>query len=225
MVDNEHTLFSRNGLPQQSYSPKEQQSLRDVRQDKIAPTRERAASHQPASLKKMTRTRHMGTNNLRSQNYSKRRSNKRQTVPITIWASIDEKKELQRLAESSGLTTSRTGRAILVDGIRRKLRIEREALATPALEATMHKEMNRLINHLSQFLGRSVYETGQTRWLFINKLYREVINPDKKLTKEEFYKLLDTSQKETLKNVKQWNPTINDVVATIKQWLKEGEEI
>jgi len=151
-------------------------------------------------------------------------SKKRQKVKLYIWVDPPEKAELERLAESGGLSLSQTGRAIIVDGIRQKLRIEREVLATPILEAYFDKKMNQVINRLSEFLGRSVYEGGQMRWLFVNALYREVINPDKKLTQEEFYTLLDTSQKETVKAVKQWNPTIQNVVEAIKGQLKEGEE-
>src|SRR2546421_6405741 len=97
---------------------------------------------------------------------SRRRSTKRQTVPMTIWGSPDEKKALQQIAESSGVSFSRAGRAILVDGIRQKLRIEREVLAQPMLEAFFDKKMNQVSNRLADFLARSMYEMGQMRWLF-----------------------------------------------------------
>jgi hypothetical protein len=154
----------------------------------------------------------------------RKHSTKRQKVKLYIWVDPPEKIELERLAESGGLSVSETGRALIVDGIRQKLRIEREVLATPILEAFFDKKMNQVINRFSEFLGRSVYEGGQMRWLFVNTLYREVITPDKKLTQDEFYKLLDTSQKETVKAVKQWNPNIQDVVAAIKKYLCEGED-
>ena len=154
---------------------------------------------------------------------SRKRSTKRQKVKLYIWVEPMEKKELERLAESEGLSLSRTGREILVDGLRQRLRIEREVLATPILEAFFDKKMNQMMNRLSEFLGRSVYEEGQMRWLFVNMLYREVITPDKKLTQDEFYTLLDTSQKETVKSVKQWNANVQDVVEAIKKWLKEGK--
>src|SRR5205814_560421 len=127
-------------------------------------------------------------------------------------------------AESEGLSVSQTGRAMIVDGIRQKLRIEREVLATPILEAFFDKKMNQVINKLSEFLARYVYESGQVRYLFVNRLYREVLHPDTKLTKEEFYKLLERSEKETIKRVKQWNPNIKDMVVAIKHSLKEGDD-
>lgn len=168
-------------------------------------------------------TPHLPQQQLKQVTGVRKHSTKRQKVKLYVWVEPHEKTELERLAESGGLSLSQTGRAIIVDGIRQKLRIEREVLATPILEAFFDKKMNRVINRLSEFLARSVYEGGQVRWLFINTLYREVINPDRKLTQEEFYKLLDTSQKETVKAVKQWNPNMQDVVEAIKKYLREGE--
>ena len=150
-------------------------------------------------------------------------SQKRQKVKLYIWVEPTEKIELERIAESEGLSVSQTGRAMIVDGIRQKLRIEREVLATPILEAFFDTKMNQVINKLSEFLARYVYESGQVRYLFVNRLYREVLHPDTKLTKEEFYKLLETSEKETIKAVKQWNPNIKDMVIAIRHSFKEGE--
>ena len=150
-------------------------------------------------------------------------SHKRQKVKLYIWVDPPEKIELERIAESEGLSLSQIGRAMIVDGMRQKLRIEREVLATPILEAFFDKKMNQMINRLAEYVSRSVFETGQMRWLYINTLYRDVLHPDKKFTKEEFYNLLETSEKETIKSVKQWNPNIKDMVVAIKQWFKEGD--
>jgi hypothetical protein len=144
-------------------------------------------------------------------------------VKLYIWVDPPEKIELERIAESEGLSVSQTGRAMVVDGIRQKLRIEREVLATPILEAFFDTKMNQMMNRLAEYVSRSVFETGQLRWLYINTLYREVLHPDMKFTKEEFYKLLETSEKETIKRVKQWNPNIKDMVVAIQQWFKEGD--
>jgi len=151
-------------------------------------------------------------------------STKRQKVKVNIWLDPPEKAELQRLAGSEGLSLSQTGRAILLDGLVQKLRMQREALAQPAVAATMHSEMTRLINTLSQFQGRIVFEVGQLRWLVINTMYREVVNPNRTLSKEEFYGLLDESSKETLKNLRRFSPHIAEVVKAMKQWLSGEEE-
>ncbi len=197
--------------------------VRGVRQDK--PLHDPAPRSLPAGSpsKKMTRG---GSNGHENTSFTKEHQNYATKPPkekLYIWVEPAEKRELERIAQSKGLSVSQTGRAIIVDGIRQELRIEREALATPLLEAFFEKKMNHVINKLSEFLARNVYESGQVRYLFVNRLYREVLNPDRKLTKEEFYKLLETSEKETIKRVKQWNPHMKDMVAAIRQWFKEGD--
>ncbi len=178
-----------------------------------APAQSAYTPHQPASY-----TPHV-----------RKHSARRQKVKLSIWVTTPEKTELERLAKQNGLSMSETGRAILVDGIRQRLRLEREVLAMPILEVFFDKKMNRVVNRLAEFLGRNVYETGQMRWLFVNSLYHETLRKialEKDVTmrealQKEFYKLLDTSQKETVKAVREWNPKINDIVAAIKERLKE----
>jgi len=160
---------------------------------------------------------------IESHPHAREHSHKRQKVKLYIWVDPPEKIELERIAESEGLSVSQIGRAMIVDGIRQKLRIEREVLATPILEAFFDTKMNQMMNRLAEYVSRSVFETGQLRWLYINTLYREVLHPDKKFTKEEFYKLLETSEKETIKRDKQWNPNIKDMVVAIRQYFKEGD--
>src|SRR6266699_2881793 len=158
-----------------------------------------------------------------SHPHARKHARKRQKVKLYVWVEPEEKTELERISQSKGLCVSQTGRAIIVDGIRQELRIEREVLATPILEAFFEKKMNQVINKLSEFLARYVYESGQVRYLFVNRLYREVLNPDAKLSKEEFYQLLETSEKATIKTVKQWNPNIKDMVIAIRQYFKEED--
>src|SRR5437764_124585 len=98
-----------------------------------------------------------------------KRSTTRQKVKLYIWVEPTEKIELERIAHTKGLSVSQTGRAIIVDGIRQELRIEREILATPILEAFFDTKMNQVINKLSAFLARYVYESGQMRYLFVNR--------------------------------------------------------
>jgi hypothetical protein len=155
---------------------------------------------------------------------AKKHSRKRQTVQISGWGRPQLKTALQRLAESEGISFSQTIIAILEAGVREKLHIQQEILAEPIMRKLLREELRPLRNDLSEFHGRSLFEIGQVRWLFINKLYREVLNPEKKFTKEEFYKLLDTSRKETIQSIKQWNHTIIEVVAAIKKRLAGEKE-
>jgi hypothetical protein len=141
--------------------------------------------------------------------HERKHSARRQKVKLSIWVETPEKTELERLAKNNGLSVSETGRKILVDGIRQRLRLEREVLAMPILEAFFDKKMNQVVNRLAEFLGRIASEQDTKK---------------KEALQKAFYQLLDTSQKETVKAVKHWNPNIIDVVAAIKARLK-GEPI
>ena len=70
-----------------------------------------------------------------SHHQARKHSHKPQKVKLYIWVDPPEKIELERIAESGELSVSQIGRAMIVDGFRQKLRIEREVLATPILEA------------------------------------------------------------------------------------------
>jgi len=144
-------------------------------------------------------------------------------VQIPGWGSPELKADMKWIAQSEGISLSQVVVSACEELRRVKLQKRREILEKPILEAFFDKKMNYVVNRICEFLARNVYEVEQMRWLFVNTLYREVMNPDKKLTKEQFYKLLDTSQKESIKNVKQWNPNIKEVVDIIRKYLQEGE--
>jgi hypothetical protein len=219
MPNTAHTQLPRNVFTQQSSTANGLRTRGVVRQDKIAPPRDRVASNQPASPQNPARPHHMDGKIARLH----KRSTRRKTVPGTIWMSAAEKTALRQLADSEGLSFSQAGRHILVEGIEQKLRIKRDVLAEPAITAAMHKEMTRLTNNLAEFQGRILFEVGQLRWLYVNKMYWEVLNPDKTLTKEEYRGLLKTSIDETMKNLHRYVPQIAEVVAAIKKWFAAGE--
>ena len=166
----------------------------------------------------------MHTTALFTKKAARKHSRKRQTVQISGWGRPQLKAVLQRLAESEGISVSQTVIAILENGVREKLHIQQEILAEPILRKLLREELRPLKNNLSEFHGRCMFEIGQMRWLFINKLYSEVISPEKRFTKEAFYNLLDTSRKETLKSIHQGNHSIIEAVAAIKQRLAGEEE-
>ncbi len=175
-----------------------------------------------------------------SMNYQRpkrKRSTKRRTVQFSGWGRPELKAELKRIAESEGISFSEAVIAACEELVRAKLKRRREILELPILEAFFEKQLNHALNYLSEFIGRCVYEIGQTRWLYVNTQYQELNNkiaqePDvekKKQLREKFYKLLDESQKETVKATKGWNANVKDVVEAIKQYvkerMKEGENI
>ena len=210
MSNTKRTQSTQNRLPRRLQHGEVVTTLRSVRQDKPPPTRVRIASIQPVVQKNRARThKHL---------------KKRRTVQISGWGSSELRAEMKRIAESEGISLSQTVVAGCEELVRVRLERRREILQEPILEAMIDRKINRLINYLSQYLGRIAYETGQTRLLLINSMLREVIHPGKKLSKDEFYELLDKSSKDTLKNIHRFIPPISDVIEGIKQWLKEGQK-
>ena len=65
--------------------------------------------------------------------------------------------------------------------------------------------------------------------MYVNSLFsennRQIANePDvekKKTLREKFYKLLDTSLREAVKNIKAWSPNVKECIEAIKQYFKE----
>lgn len=157
-----------------------------------------------------------------------KRTPHRHKVKVYIWLEIPERTELKRVAENTGLSVSETGRAMIVDGTRQRLRLEREVMGMEMLEAFFDKKVNSIMNRLAEYLSRSIYETGQLRWLYVNTLYHDTLRriaaekdtKRKEALQKDFYKLLDTSQRETVKAVREWNPKITAIVAAIKERLK-----
>jgi len=153
----------------------------------------------------------------------KKRSTKRRTVQISGWGSPELKAEMKLIAESEGITLSQAVVSACEALVRMKRQKRREVLEKPILEAFFDKKLNFVIHQLADYVSRQLVEVEQLRWLYVNHLYYSVLNPDKKLTKEDFYKLLDKSQKEAVKAAKAWNPNMQSVAAEVKKYLQEGE--
>jgi hypothetical protein len=105
--------------------------VRGVRQDKPRATTAPIRTPQPAPLKKKTRPAPDEDKNTSYTKTSQKRSTSRQKVKLYIWLEAYEKKEMERIAESEGLSLSSTGRGMIIDGIRQSLRIEREVFSQP----------------------------------------------------------------------------------------------
>jgi hypothetical protein len=149
----------------------------------------------------------------------KKHSRKRKTVQISGWGRPELKAALARIAASEGISFSQTVIALLENGVAAKLHLQQEILAEPRLRKLLREELSPLKNTLAEFHGRELLETGQIRWLMVNRLYQQVLNPNEKLTEQGFYGLLDTSRKETLKSIHQWNHTIIEAVKAVRKRL------
>ena len=214
MVNNEHTLFSQNGYPQQSYSPKERQSLRDVRQDKHRPTRERIASHQPGSVKKDMRSHEMNSNMFRSQN---RPTPKRKTVHLSLWVKPVVKAELERIAEHDGLSVSATGGAFLEKAIQANIDMQYGALLKPIIEQTVRNELRSFSNRIVFFLMRIAFSAEQARILITNVLDRM-----SEVTQESYTKIIDRSHTTARTNVIQKTPQIKTLLEEWERSFTDG---
>src|SRR5258708_961783 len=122
--------FSPNGFTHQSYSPKVQQPLRGVRQDKGAETFGRVASIQPAPPEKVSRAQPLETNSYRSQ---KKNSSRVKLVHLTIWVHPLVKTELQRTAVREGLSVSTVGASLLEKAIQSDIHSQYNALIQPMM--------------------------------------------------------------------------------------------
>jgi len=214
-----HTHTSEKSLPRRYSTLNGFTPVRGVGQDKTAPKRARIATPQPAPQKNMTRTRQMDTNISRSQKYSKKRSNKRQTVQINLWVRPQLKAEIERIAKLEGLSVSQTGGAALEEWVRQQLHIQHAVLLQPIIETTIRKEISRIITRLALLLVRVGFEAGQTRRIVTNILGRQ---PG--VTQKILEHILDESSTTTSKNMLRNAPQITALIAQVKLWLEEEEK-
>src|SRR6059058_3274355 len=110
MMNTAHTQSEQSVFERQLHTANGQQPRGGVWQDNPTPRAARTASPQPAPPKKAMRPQEMNSNRHRSQN---RPTAKRKTVHLTLWVKPVVKAELERIAESEGLSISATGAAFL----------------------------------------------------------------------------------------------------------------
>jgi hypothetical protein len=111
---------ARNVFLPQSDDTVSAQPLRGVRQDKVALTRDRKGTKQPASVQNSIRSEQSGTSLSRSQTHPARN---RAKVPFTLHVDPIIKAEVQRQAEINGISASAEASALLEEMLRQKLHI------------------------------------------------------------------------------------------------------
>src|SRR5712692_4366278 len=217
MANNAHTQSSRTVLPRRSNTPNAQQLRSAARQHNPAPHRERIASPQPASLKKVTRTQRAGTNNPRSQ---KQFNTKRKTVAVTLWMSPRERAELQRVAQQKGLSISQTGRAFVVKMLEQNLYDQHAALLDPIIDKAIGKHMRSYGTRLAVLLVRVAFASEQTRSIVTNILGR---HPG--VTQPVLTEILNGSSNAAKRNITRKTPQLENIIAEVEQWFagKESE--
>ncbi len=152
--------------------------------------------------------------------HSRKHSNKRQLVQLTIWLTPPVKAEIQRIAEREGLSISQTGRAGLEEWVRQKLHIQHAVLLQPIIETTIRQELRGMMKKLVFMLSRNAYEAGWTRRIASNMLkYADGI-----MTEEKLNTILDRSSIDAKKHIFRKTPETLELSKAIERWLLEGEK-
>ena len=163
----------------------------------------------------------MDTNSSHAQNYSRKHSNKRQTVQINIWVKPQLKEALQRLAAQEGLSISKIGGRFLEEAIHQKLHTQHAVLLQPIIEQAIRKQMRGISTRLAWLLVRVAFDTGQTRSIVTNILSRQ---PG--VTMEVLNHILEGSNKTAKGNITRRTPQLAKLIEAVEQWIvtEEGEE-
>ncbi len=199
-------------LPGQHEATEKTRQLRRVGQDKSASLRDRAKLLQPASRQKSARSRKTSTLPARTKN----RSNKRQTVPLTLWVHPLERAELERLANAEGLSVSLTARTLLKEAIRQKLHTQHAVLLQPIIQEAIRKEMRGQTSRLALLLVRVAFNAALTRRLVVNILGRQP-----KVTDELLNEIFDKAAASAKKDILRRSPSLAPVIDELERLLQE----
>lgn len=167
MANNGLAHSTQNVFSTQTHSVFNLQQSRGLRQDKGALGRARTASRQPAPRERRMRSHQLNNNTSRSQ---KKPTPKRKTVHLTLWVKPIVKAELQRKAESEGLSVSATGAAFLEKALQQHVDMQYSALLQPIIREAIVKQMRSISTRLAFLLVRVAFATEQTRSLATNIL-------------------------------------------------------
>src|SRR3954453_17956056 len=147
-------------------------------------------------------------------------TDKRKTVPLTLWVKPFIKAEVQRLVgleqhQGKGdVSLSSVGGAFLERGLQQNVDMQYGALLGPIIEKAIDNRMRARDNRLVALLVRIAFETGQIRGIVTNNL---AIQPG--ITNEILKTVLTESQKEAKKNITRRTPQIAEIIEELKQLL------
>src|SRR3954462_9051185 len=209
---------------QQNHAVSSLRSRCDVRQDKSATLRGRVATAQPERPAPVMRSHQEGSQPPRTQNNT---TDKRKTVPLTLWVKPFIKAEVQRLVGleqhqgKEDVSLSSVGGAFLERGLQQNVDMQYGALLGPIIEHAIDRRMRARDNRLVALLVRIAFETGQIRGIVTNNL---AIQPG--ITNEILKTVLTESQKEAKKNITRRTPQIAEIIEELKQWMaaEEGQK-
>jgi hypothetical protein len=189
-------------------------SLRDVRQDNIAPRSGRAALSQAYRLVTAARTRRLMTNSDRSKKHSTRR----RTVPAVGWVERPISSEIDRIAGCEGLTRSKIIATLLTEAVRQRLHIQHAVLQRTIIEDAIARQMAKERARIAALLVRVAFDANQTRTLATNILGRQPrMNPERMTT------ILEASFNKAKKDITERSPQIDGLITAVQKWLS-GQE-
>ncbi len=181
-----------------------------VMQDKGAGKSGRAASVQPAPLKKVSGARASDMKLFRS---NKRDNTKVKLVHRTIHLHPIDDEELKHIATTDGLSVSSVGATAVHEWILWKIHKREESLMYPKLRQIIREEQQAFGNRIVFFLMRIAFAAEQARILITNVLHR-ILKRDG-VTDEIFHSLVDQSNKMARRNIVTKTPQIKTL---IKEW-------
>src|SRR4051794_10121296 len=207
---------------QQNHSVSSLRSQSDVRQDKSAALRGRVASAQPERPAPVMRSHPEVSQPPRTQNTT---TDKRKTVPLTLWVKPFIKAEVQRLVEleehqgKEDVSLSSVGGAFLERGLQQNVDMKYGALLGPIIENAIDRRMRARDNRLVVLLVRIAFETGQIRGIVTNNL---AIQPG--ITEDIIQTVLTKSEEDAKKNITRKTPQIAEMLEELSKWMTVEEE-
>ena len=216
MMNTAHTQSAQNVFARQRHTATGQQPRGGVWQDNPTPRAARIASPHPAPPKKAMRPQEMNSNLSRSQNRS---TAKRKTVHLTLWVKPVVKAELERIAESEGLSVSAVGAAFLEQALQQDIHTQHGALLEKIIHQAIAKQMRSYSSRIAMLLVRVAFASEQTRGIVTNILGRQPgVTPDVLTT------ILDGSSKTAKGNITRKTPQLTELMDAVEHWMIAAEE-
>lgn len=141
---------------------------------------------------------------------------KRQTIQITSWVKPSVKAELQHIADTEGLTLSRTSGAALEEWLVRRSHIQHRGIFQPMIEHAIASEMRAYSSRIALLLVRSLFTVEQTRAIVYN-----ILRQQPGMTDEQLDDIMDGSKNTAKRNLAQVAPELTPLVSEIERWLTQ----
>src|SRR5947209_14152119 len=213
MPNTHFTQTAQTIFPRRSYTRSVQQPQSGVGQDNPAPPPARAANTQPAPTKNTMRPTQQKTKTTRTQQGKTKR---RKTVHLTVWVRPVVKAELERIAESEGLSISSVGAAFLEKALQHNLHSQHTTLLDLTIEKAIGKHMRSYSTRIAVLLVRSLFASEQTRSLVTNILGRQ-----DGITQPVLEHILNGSSNAAKRNITRVTPQLKTMLAEVEQWMRK----